>query len=441
MKTVGIIAEFNPFHKGHEYLVNEAKRKTCADHVVVAMSGNYTQRGLPAMMDMHLRTQMALISGISAVYEIPVALATSSAQDFAYGGVALLNGLGCVDYLAFGADGRLDGVSKEEFAASLERVSDLLTEEPEEFKESLRLYIKNGDSYPLALKKAAADSVTLSKQEEAVLESSNSILALEYMRALKITGSKIKPVVIERFGSNYNTMEYEKGKYASAGAIRDAIIKSRRSSRYRLYKKDMDNLPAGLLDIYMNRLNVTYPVEPADFAPLIAESTYRMFVDGLGTVNDDDMPADLDIGLKRRIINNIGENPGMESFTKVLKKKNITYTHVSRALLHMTLGISQIDVSYYKDRTFLPYARLLGSSSDAAGLLRNIKHENPGMLTIDKPAAVLNLNKNADEVFQKIKKMYSKDFYCDGLYGRIQAVKFGIKPYNEFGESVRIKIK
>ena len=117
MKTVGIIAEFNPFHiKGHEYLVNEAKKETCADHVVVTMSGNYTQRGLPAPDGYAFENTAGMISGVSAVYEIPVALTTSSAQDFAFGGVALLNGLGCVDYLAFGADGRL-GSFKEEFCS------------------------------------------------------------------------------------------------------------------------------------------------------------------------------------------------------------------------------------------------------------------------------------------------------------------------------------
>ncbi len=104
MKTAGIIAEFNPFHDGHKYLIDECRRETGADRVIVLMSGDFTQRGLAAVTEKRIRAKMALINGVDVILNYPVRFATSSAEGFASHAVNILNGINCIDYLVFGSE-------------------------------------------------------------------------------------------------------------------------------------------------------------------------------------------------------------------------------------------------------------------------------------------------------------------------------------------------
>ena len=142
MKVNGIIAEFNPFHNGHKYLLEEALRQTGADMTIVAMSGNFVQRGAPALLDKHARTEMALKCGADLVLEIPTVYAVSSADGFATGGVSLLHRLGVVTHLCFGSEcGEVD---------ILKNIARILLSEPEEFADALRSNLRQGFSYPIA---------------------------------------------------------------------------------------------------------------------------------------------------------------------------------------------------------------------------------------------------------------------------------------------------
>ena len=160
MKVAGIIAEYNPFHKGHQYHIEETRKKTGADYVVVVMSGDYVQRGEPAIADKYMRTRMALSGGADLIIEMPAIYATASAEYFATAGIGILDQLGCVDYLSFGSE----WAEVEDFSA----YATLFLEEPEEYKQILQEKLKSGKSFPEARAFAAGNLLFDSKPEKAI---------------------------------------------------------------------------------------------------------------------------------------------------------------------------------------------------------------------------------------------------------------------------------
>ena len=209
MKVAGIIAEYNPFHNGHAYHIEEVRKKTGADYIIAIMSGNFVQRGGPAIVDKYTRTKMALLGGADLVIELPVVAATASAETFARCGVAILNSIGVVTHLGFGCE--------TDDLELLHALANLFVEEPKEYQELLSSYLKEGLSYPAARAKAAgeyfqkfvADTSITNRNSthnvyadgiidntlniEATLNNPNNILAIEYLKALKQINSTIKP--------------------------------------------------------------------------------------------------------------------------------------------------------------------------------------------------------------------------------------------------------
>ena len=247
MKAVGIIAEYNPFHNGHKYQIEQARRMTDADYVIVVMSGSFVQRGTPAWTDKYLRTQIALECGADMVFELPTAYATASAKDFAFGGVSLLQGLGFVDTLCFGSEcGDIH---------ALWNAAQFLADPGEAFETTIRELVGKGLSYPAARAQAYAmhaptDNIahpqstnmdgTLndmthpqhidmdstpdnSSTASSLLQSPNNILGIEYLLALKQLHSKIIPVTIARKDHGYHETT-AKDKYLSATGIRDYFL-------------------------------------------------------------------------------------------------------------------------------------------------------------------------------------------------------------------------
>ena len=189
MKIVGLITEYNPFHNGHLHHIQEAKRVTGADTVIVVMSGDYVQRGVPAIMPKRIRAEMALRCGASAVFELPVCYATGSAEYFAMGAVSLLDRLGVVDSLCFGSEcNDLDALS---------HVADILSQEPEGYRTLLKSALKKGCSFPAARHSAMLE-YTSSASVASLLDDPNNILGIEYLKALKKLNSSIKPFTIRR---------------------------------------------------------------------------------------------------------------------------------------------------------------------------------------------------------------------------------------------------
>ena len=235
MKTVGIIAEYNPFHKGHAYHLQKAKELADADYAVVVLSGDFVQRGGPAIVDKYLRAEMALRSGADLVLELPVSYAAGSAEAFAQGAVSVLEAVGCVDALCFGSEA--GGLS------ALLSYARLFEEEPPAYRELLKEALRQGFSFPAARSRAAEEYRNLTerilpccaddadcRRSASLLEEPNNILGVEYCRALIRRNSSIRPLTLPRRSSGYHDLSLDT-EMASASAIRERKLRENRSSR------------------------------------------------------------------------------------------------------------------------------------------------------------------------------------------------------------------
>ena len=248
MKTAGIIAEYNPFHKGHEYQIRYTKEKLKADYVICQREARYVQRGTPALISKHARAEMALRCGADLVLEMPVSVSTASAEAFAMGGVSLLDGLGVVDMLCFGSE------SGE--ISALKELAEILVEEPEEYKKLLKSFLSEGLTFPAARSQALTEYfknprnfngddfdgvlTPLLNEVTQILNTPNNILGIEYCKALLRLNSRICPVTIRREGMGYHETTVPEGNsivlspdlqsptdfFASATAIRNLILQN-----------------------------------------------------------------------------------------------------------------------------------------------------------------------------------------------------------------------
>lgn len=219
MKIIGIIAEYNPFHNGHAYQITTIRERTGADFVIVAMSGDFVQRGAPAILDKYARAQMALSCGADLVLELPALWATASAEHFAMAGVTLFEKMGLVDGICFGAE--------TDNLPLLTAIADILADEPEAYRTLLASYLKTGAAFPKARASALADFVAMHEMHltddlHEVLSSPNNILAIEYLKALRRRHSSMTPYLIRREGSGYHDTAL--APTASATGIREALL-------------------------------------------------------------------------------------------------------------------------------------------------------------------------------------------------------------------------
>lgn len=359
MKIVAIIAEYNPFHKGHQYQIEQAKKLTNADYIVVVMSGNYVQRGTPAILHKYARTEMALSHGVDVVFELPVSYATASAEYFAFGAVSLLEQLGAIDYLCFGSEcGDI---------TSLTQIADFLLEEPAEYQHLLKLYQKDGLTFPEARTKAICKS--LHKEQENVdnikniLSSPNNILGIEYIKAIKRCGGKMIPITVKREGAAYHSENIAE-PFASATAIRKQLI-----------NKEMDlsivlsDLPLSTNRLLTKHLDKSSPITEDDFSTLLY---YQLVQHSHELAKYFDVSSDL----ANRIQNLLTPTLSFSSFAERLKTKQMTQTRINRALLHILLRITS---KAMKDnmKEQVVYARILGFQSSSSQVLRQLKVVSP----------------------------------------------------------------
>lgn len=213
METCGIIAEYNPFHNGHLYQVRQVRERLGPNTGIIAvMSGDFVQRGGPAIRDKWTRALWAIDSGIDLVLELPVSFAAASAERFGSGGVSLLQSTGIVRHLAFGAE--------TTDLSQLSRIADVLAEEPAAFKAELSRGLASGRGFAAA--RAAAVEALLGDGSETLLKASNIILAVSYLTAMKQSGAGFTPLLIERKGPGEHGQTA--GRYASASHIRSTLL-------------------------------------------------------------------------------------------------------------------------------------------------------------------------------------------------------------------------
>ena len=272
MKIVGLITEYNPFHNGHLYHIKESLRVTGADAAVVVMSGDYVQRGTPAIMPKRIRAEMALMCGAGAGFELPVCYATGSAELFALGSVSLLESLGIVDSICFG--------SECNDLPILEQLAELLLEEPEAYQIQLKDYLKQGMSFQRARQEAIL-SYTEDPQFAEILRNPNNILGIEYLKAIKKLGSRMEPYTIERRGAQNHDEELDID-YSSATAIRSLLAYSSSSFNTEPVEGNYDELsfsgilselenqvPKCCLELLKDYHKVQYPISQNDFSLIL----------------------------------------------------------------------------------------------------------------------------------------------------------------------------
>ena len=341
MKIAGIIAEYNPLHNGHAYHIQKTKELTGADYVIIALSGDFLQRGEPACLSKHHRARMALLAGADLVFEIPSTHSCQSAELYAKSGVELLQGLGCVDVLCFG--------SESGDISPFLSLGKLLAEEPANYQEQLRTNLKTGDSYPLARQKALA---TLGYDHAAMLATPNNILGVEYCKAIIRQNSDIKPITIKRAGSGYHELALSHD-YPSASGIRHHVRQRCSLEELQPYFPD-----AVYRYFYENDIFDEF---------LTAEDFSLLFRWMLFTKQEKDLCSIMDIHpeLAKRMLRERNRYESYSQFVSLLKTKEVTHSRLTRALFHALLGI--------EDCPALPYARLLGFRKSASLVLKTIK--------------------------------------------------------------------
>ena len=433
MNVTGIIAEYNSFHNGHAFHIEETRKNMQADYCIAVISGDFVQRGAPALLNKYDRTKMALENGIDLVIELPVIAATSSAENFAQGGVCLLDALGVVSNISFGAE-----ANTAPDIDLLGKLADFFAFEPPAFQEHLDQALKSGYSFPTARARAALtclqqihsdsmDANTLAQFEQ-LLASPNNILAIEYMKAIRRHNCKLTPSVVTRTGAGYHDTDTDT-KFASASALRKFILQNNSDQEITsemlnqmLTRTVPDSVRELLLTAYENHAFL----QEDDFSDLLYYELQRQLLHP--TASDFDATRS---DLAQRIENKLESFTCWSEFVSDLKTKNQTYTAISRYLLHALLGIDGELLTAAKTYHYAPYARILGFRKDASPLLKELQaHSQIPLLR--------KIAKERLELAPDQQKLLDLDVYAANLYNRILFSKSGIQRKNEYREPLII---
>lgn len=411
MKINGVIAEYNPFHNGHKNHIIKSKELTGADYTIVVMSGNFVQRGAPAIIDKYTRTKIALENGADLVLELPTVYCTASAEYFALGAVSMLDKLGVVNNLCFGSE---SGDIEE-----LRKYADILSEEPEEYKEYLRRYLRDGNSYPLARYNALVHYDPSLFDSSKILDNPNNILAIEYLKALKLRHSKMSPYTVKRVSSNYHDKyEVNKGITASAQAIREAIYSGNANIISSV-------LPEDAYSIMLNCIENNHIMDLNDFSSMLYYKLLQEKHIGFSAY------LDVTPELSDRIINKLNEFVSFKQFAELIKSKDRTYTRITRALLHILLDITQTDMYSYTSIDYVGYARVLGFKKSSEALLAEIKlNSSIPMIT--------NLADAKENLYAELGKMFRNEIRANEIYLAASSIKTGVPERNEFSTPIVI---
>lgn len=406
MKTVGIIAEYNPFHNGHAYQIARAKEATGADYCIVVMSGDFVQRGAPALMNKYLRAESALKNGADIVLELPVYYALSSAEYFASGAVALLDKLGITDTLCFGSECG-DILLLSEFASQLLLESD-------QFKEILNRQLKSGVSYPTARNIALQAVAPHLSAHMDVMANPNNILGIEYCKAIRRRSSSMIPYTIHRAGASYHDASLD-AYYSSALAIRSALADTGSLSSIK------EQVPPSVYALMDDHYGIDYPVLATDLSTLLH---YQLLSEQKTGYTDH---PDIDQELSDRISRMLPKYRDYPSFCELLNTKNRTYTRIARSLMHILLRMNKEDLMDYCRNDYIFYARMLGFRKDAGQLLSAIK-EKSSIPLISKLADAAPLLTDTGI------KMLDKDIYASHIYQLVAQHKFQAASLSENNE-------
>ena len=392
MNITGVIAEYNPFHNGHAYHLSCAKKKTNADFLIVVMSGNFVQRGTPALLDKSTRAKMALLGGADLVIELPPLWSSASAQYFASAAVSLLAQLGCVHSLCYGCE------SPDSALFSI--IAKIIAKEPDEYRQLLTGFLKEGASYASARQKTLVQLLPEHETDAVtqLLDTPNNILALEYTKAAFDIHASINLCPIMRKGAGYHSKNVT-DSFSSATAIRK-FLASRADSSLLPIKHALPDHTYHLLSHYQ------------DSCPFIFSNNLSQMVHYCLLKNKDSgfrHFADCTPDLSNKICRHLNDYTDFDSFCMMLKSKNTAYTRISRVLLHILLDIHMEDYTFWRSHSYIPYARILGFRKSATNLLTQLKRHSSIPLFTRASASNKILSEQSMKFFQK-------HLFADSIY-------------------------
>ena len=403
MNTTAIIAEYNPFHNGHKFHLSSARKTSSSDYVFAVMSPSFVQRGECAIYDKWTRTRATLKCGDDMVIELPVVYSTASAENFARGAIKIINETGIADNLAFGAE--TDDLS------ALSAAAELLVNPTERFTEILKSELSKGMSFPSA--RARAFSLVTGKNPD-ILGTSNNILAVEYLKALKIFSSNIKPVITKRTGSEYNSDKID-GSIASASAIRKVIYKGKTNLL-------AQTVPPECFDLYEK----AQPIFMDNFSDAMAYLLRTTTPDELRKISG------ISEGLENRILKTVGNSYKITDICAELKTKRYTHTRLMRILCHILLGITKEHEELFSPLEFQPYIRVLGFRKSAEPLVSALCHR----ATVP---VIINVGRDERNLSDLQKRLLDMEKRATNIYYLGQPTPAAKKPYLDYTMPVIIE--
>lgn len=425
MRITGIIAEYNPFHNGHAFQLKQARKETNADFIIIVMSGNFVQRGAPALMDKFARAKMALMQGADLVIELPALWSCASAEYFAGAGVSLLSRLGCVNTLCYGCETPASDIYK--------KICGLLSDEPPQYQKLLNDNLSSGMEFARARENALLTLLPDTDAFEAaqILNNPNNILALEYQKAIaditkmpkETTAANSPPMRIHpilRQGQAYHSSLLH--PMASASAIRRFLAGHP--------PKDIHTLQQALPDASFSLL-----LDYQKHAPFIYENDCSQMLHYCLLKHASEgfcQYADCTPQLSGRILRNLKDYAGFSDFCTLLKTKNMAYTRISRVLMHILLDIRTDSYLAWRSRSYVPYANVLGFRKESQAVLTQIKkHASLPLLT--RAADIKNICTDPDRA-----GFFRKNLFADTLYQALIQEKSGYQSRHAYQRQIII---
>ncbi|MGE8204196.1 nucleotidyltransferase [Heyndrickxia sp. NPDC080065] len=352
MKSVGLVVEYNPFHNGHFHHVEQARKQTNADVTIAVMSGNFLQRGEPAIVSKWARSKMALLAGLDIVVELPYAFASQHAEKFAFGSISILSALKC-NFFCFGSEsGNIDEFNKILHIMQKHRLT---------YEASVKHLMSTGISYPTALSQSFS---TLNIEEGNIdLTKPNNILGFHYMQANRQLGTPMKAYTIKRKNANYHDEEFSSSTIASATAIRKATFEGNQSlgeikqfvpeSTFKVFKE------------YMKEYHSFHHWEL--YWPFLQ---YRIL-----TIDKNDLAEiyEVEEGIEHRLKRLAKDAISFQDFMSKVKTKRYTWTRIQRMCVHILTNTKKEEMFLHHEA--VKYIRLLGMTQKGREYLNNIKKD------------------------------------------------------------------
>lgn len=409
INTCGIITEYNPLHLGHHYQLHEAKSITDSERTVLIMSGNFVQRGEPAILNKYARATAALKSGVDLVIELPAYFATSSAEYFSHYAVKLLHEIGITTHLNYGSEsGQIDG---------LKTIASILCDEPLGFKVLLNDLLKEGHSFPksraMALRIYNDHHNIFNPDILSLIETPNNILGIEYIKALIRLDSKIIPTTIKRIGSTYHDGNSEVA-IPSATAIRKHLYESHPLEEL---KSKVPEASYDALTFAIN--NQQGPIFYNDIFDVLKYKLLSTPRELLSTYQD------VTEGLENRIVDAAIVSYSYDELITNIVSKRYTRTKIARALLHIYLGHTKENFNSFFN-AMDPYIRVLGFTPTGQKMLKEIKAHNEDL------SLIVNVKQGYKHLNDLQKQCFSADLNASLLYNHIVSTKYGTNNKNDY---------